>query len=360
MIDRNELDARIEGFHGANLDQVLDEVDYLRDAGDTVIAGGSLAYGLGNLLSDLDIVITGPTTAESSRIPLEHFLGSLRVDVWKLSQKLIEDSFRRARQALDGLGPLLGNFGDADDEDGFKLLHRIAFGVVIDGPSLDLAAFDCRAVAAGVVMREYAERMRTSALVAQLALRANRPIAAVVNARLAVESALQVVVTQSDLPFSGDKWLGERVDAQAPGLASLYEPFRRLPATPDRDGKEFVESALQVCTGMWGYDLELARLAAEAWWDNVDAVRLAKVGADSFLVGTNSGTIWELDQSEYDAWFGLAMTEGEQEGGLWSLASCDPEQLTLCVSLFERGLLKLRWTKGVPLAALRGAGGEHA
>jgi hypothetical protein len=349
-----DLALKIERFHGITLGQVLGEIEYLRDPDDTVIAGGSLAYGLGNNLSDLDMVVCGPTTVESSRVPLEHFVGSLRVDVWKLAQELIEGFFERAEKALSSEKELLGDFGDIDDEDGFKLLHRVAFGVVVDGNGLKLerGGMDCRKVASGLVMREYAERMRASALVAQLALRASQPIAAVVNARLAVENALNMAVTQRGFPFSGAKWLGERLDTEVPELVSFHEPFRRLPADPVRDGAEFVEAAIRVCGEMWGLELELDALAALVRWHNTEGVRLVEIGADRFLLAPRSGVIWELDGSESDAWCRLVVTEDGEQDQSWGLADCDSGELTLCAGLLERGLLSLRWTEGVPLGVL--------
>lgn len=348
-----ELALKIERFHGVTLKQVLGEIEYLRDADDTVIAGGSLAYGLGNGLSDLDIVVSGPTTAGSSWVPLAHFLGSLRVDVWKLGQELIDDSFGRAEKALASEGELLGDFGDIDREDEFKLLHRIAFGVVVDGCGLEpeKQRRDYREVASELVLREYAERMRASALVAQLALRASRPIAAVVNARLAVENALNAAITQRGFPFIGDKWLGELLDAEVPELADRYEPFRQLPVDPVRDGAGFVKAALHVCAGMWNLDLEFDALAAVVRWRSTEDLRLAKVGADQFLLAPRSGAIWELDESEADVWLHLTAAEGGEQDVIWGLANCDPEALTLCVRLYEHGLLSLSWIEGVPIGA---------
>lgn len=348
-----ELELKIERFHGVTLKQVLKEIEYLRDADDTVIAGGSLVYGLGNGLSDLDLVISGPTTAGSAWVPLEHFLGSLRVDVWRPGQKTIEDSFGRAEKALAGAGELLGEFGDIDHEDEFKLLHRIAFGVVADGRGLELEEQerDCQEVASKLVMREYAERMRSSALVAQLALRASRSIAAVVNARLAVENALNAALAQRGFPFSGDKWLGERLNAEAPELASLYEPFRRLPADPTRDAAGFVEAALRVCAEMWKLDLEFKALAAVVRWHSTEDLQLAKVGADQLLLAPGSGAIWELDESEAEVWRRLTAAEGGEQDESWGLANCDPEALTLCVRLHEHGLLSLSWIEGLPVGA---------
>lgn len=351
---RHELALRVERFHGVTLERVLGEIEYLREDDDTVIAGGSLACGLGNGLSDLDIVISCPATVVSSRVPLEHFVGSLRVDVWRLDQGMIEDAFERAEKALASEEELLGDFGDSDHEDEFKLLHRIAFGVVVGGRELALEeeGRDCRGVASDLVMREYAERMRASALVAQLALGASRPIAAVVNARLAVESALNAAVAQCGFPFTGDKWLGERLDTEALALADRYEPFRRLPEDPDQDGAQFVEAALRVCMEMWKLELDFDSLAGLARWHCTENIRLVKIGTDQLLLAPRSGAIWELDEGETEAWHRLAAAEGGEEDEGWRLSNCDSEGLALCVHLYERGLLSLGWTEGVPISAL--------
>jgi hypothetical protein len=352
---RRELALRVERFHGVSLEQVFEEIAYLRDAGDTVIAGGSLAYGLGNGLSDLDMVVSCPAVIKSSRVPLVHFVGSLRVDVWRLGQESIEASFGRAEEALAGAGQLLGDFGDSDDEEELKLLHRIAFGIVLDGRELELdgGRRDPREVASDLVVREYAERMRAAALVAQLALRVGRPVAAVVNARLMVENALNAAVTRRGVPFVSDKWLGERLGSM-PGLASLYEPFRRLPADPDRDGTGFVAAALGACAELWSLDLELEALAALARWHGAENLQLVDVGADSMLLAPRSGAVWELAEGEARVWRGLTAAEDAERDDGWAVSDRDREGLTLCVQLFERGLLSLRWSEGVPIQALAG------
>src|SRR6266567_207614 len=105
----------------------LEDLSYLRDAGDSVVAGGSLAFGLGNNLSDLDVVVAGPASFQSTYVPLEHFVKTLRVDVMKLSQKAIDEIFINAQAALSADMPLQGSFGDVDHENDLKLLHRIAY-----------------------------------------------------------------------------------------------------------------------------------------------------------------------------------------------------------------------------------------
>lgn len=350
---REELQARVERFHGVSLERVLGEIEYLRDPGDSVIAGGSLAYGLGNHLSDLDLVVTGPTTTQSTGVPLEHFIGSLRVDVWKLAQSLVEKTFDRAEEALAGVGAIHGSFGDVDHEDELKLMHRIAFGVVVDGDGLEpTQERDYRTVASGLVVREYAERMRASALLAQLALRADRPIAAVVNARLAVEEALNATITDRGLPFTGDKWLRERLSNQTTDLAAAYDPFRQLPENPTRDAARFVEAALITCTGMWGLDLGINALVPAASWRNTD-LQVLEVGADRLLVSARFGALWSLDESEAETWHRLFSAGVAEPDALFDLEECDAAALTMCLRLHEHGLLGLRWTNGVAIEDLK-------
>jgi hypothetical protein len=357
---RGDLEARVQRFHGVSLAQVLGEVQYLRDPGDSVIAGGSLAYGLGNHLSDLDLLVAGSQTVESSRVPLEHFVGSLRVDVWKLAQGLIEKTFDDAEDALASEGALHGAFGDVDHETDLKLLHRIAFGVVIDGDGLVPArARDYRTVASALVVREYTERMRASALLAQLALQSERTVAAVVNARQAVEEALNATVAQRGLPFSGDKWLRERLANQTPELAGVYEPFRQLPRAPACEAAAFVEDALAACREMWSLDLTIEALARVASWRNVD-LQAKQVGDEHMLLSARFGALWSLDEGESEAWDSLTSTAGAGElEASWGVAECDVQALTLCLRLHELGLLDLHWTRGISAPDLSMAGGAR-
>src|SRR4029077_14257206 len=224
-----DVAARVERYHGVSLDAVMEVIAYLRDPGDSVIAGGSLALGLGNHRSDLDLVVCGEPT-ESTRVPLEHWVDSLRVDVWRRAQADIDELFERAESKLDDQAPLAGAFGALNEQTDLKLLHRIPFGIPRDGPQLRPATpRDYGRIARDLVVREYAERMRELGLVAQLATAAGDAIGATFNARLALEAALRGGMTGGGLPFSGDKWLRERLRDDLPGLRSVYAPFAVLP-----------------------------------------------------------------------------------------------------------------------------------
>ena len=357
--DRLELDQRLERFHSVSLERVLGEIAYLRDSGDTVLAGGSLAYGLGNGLSDLDLIISGPNTTESSRVPLEHFVESLRVDVWKLAQDLIEGSFVRAEDALADDQAIHGAFGDIDHEDELKLLHRISSGVVIDGEGLEFGRpLDYQRVAADLVVREYVERMRSTALLAQVSLSARRPIAAVANARLAIEAALNAAVVDRGFAFSGDKWLRQRLLVDCPDLAGVYAPFTRLPADPASEAGSFVSRAVDACQDLLGYDLEVEAVVPAANWRNTD-VRFAKIGPDRLLLSTRFGALWELQEHEAEAWQQLVALGAEEPGGVWGLGTCDEAALTLCLRLHEVGALELRWQTGIPLTTVRNRPGAE-
>jgi len=347
-----ELEARVLSYHDVSFEKVLSEIAYLRDTGDSVIAGGSLAYSLGNRLSDLDLVITGPSTAHSSLVPLEHFIGSLRVDVWKLEQKLVEETFERAEDALAGEGLVLGSFGDVDREDELKLLHRIIYGITIDGPHLQLASTrNHRVVATNLVVREYGERMRSSALLAQLAIQADRPLAAVFNARLAVEAALNASVVERGLPFTGDKWLRERLAGQAADLATLHDPFRELPIDPDTAGADFVEEAIATCRRLWGLALQIEDVSRFARWSNPD-LSMHEVGDECMLISAKHGVLIGVDLLEAEAWRGLSSDSGKTEPSVWGVDECGGSAATLSYQLYERGLLDLEWERGVPISEL--------
>ena len=341
---RDALDLRIQGYHGVSLAQVLELIDYLRDAGDSVIAGGSLALGLGNERSDLDLVIAGRDTQGSGRMPLEHWEQKLRVDAWKLNQSTIDGLFERAEAGLVSESPFEGAFGSVTEQADLKLLHRVAFGIHLDGPPLEPARTrDYAAVARDLIVREYAERMRESVLVAPLAL-PHHWCAAAMNARLAVEDALHAALAARGIPFTGDKWLQHRLLSDVPDLYELYRPFAILPAT-HATAAALVHAAVEQCEALTGLDLSVGALASTASWENTD-LKPIKVGADHLLLSAKEAGLWRIDQAESDAWCSL------DTAGAWSLADCDEAQSRLCFDLYTQGLVRLRWERGIPIDEL--------
>lgn len=342
---RDELEQRIQDYHGVSLEAVLELIDYLRDPGDSVIAGGSLSLGLGNERSDLDVVIAGRDTVGSGRMPLEHWEKSLRVDAWKLNQDTIDELFERADRGLASEEPFDGAFGSVQEQADLKLLHRVAFGIHLDGPPLEPARTrNYHEVARDLIVREYAERMRESALVAQLALSAH-PRAALMNGRLAVEDALHATLASRGIPFTGDKWLQQRLSQQAPELSELYLPFVILPRAGD-DAVDFVRDAVERCEALTSLDLSVAALGGAASWANTD-LRVISVGDDRLLLSVGEGGLWRLDANEAGVWDSL------DEGGTWPLDGCDGAQTRLCFDLYAQGIVRLRWGRGIPMEELR-------
>lgn len=343
---RAALDQRLQEYHGATLEGVLEMIDYLRDPGDSVLAGGSLTSGtgMGNQRSDLDVVICGKDS-DSSQMPLEHWLDGLRIDVWKRRQDDVDEVFERATRQLASDQPFHGAFGDVEEQASLKFLHRIAYGIILDGPQLEpTGTWNYQAVARDLVVREYAERTRESAFVAQLAHEAGNWMGAVLNARAGVEDALNATVTSWGMPFTDNKWLRERLANEAHELEPLYRPFARVPDR-EEDAAEFVSAALETCQELTGIDTSSEALRQDAAFVNTD-LELMKVGDAQLLLSAKEGGLWELDRDEVRAWKAL---EGD---GPWRCADCDEAQVRVLFQLYSRGIVSLRWARGIPNAEL--------
>lgn len=346
-----QLNSRLRDWHGVGIEHVLELVAYLRKRQDTVIAGGSLAIGLGNRQSDLDIVIVGEETIESSRVPLEHFVASLRVDVWVMAKALIDEVFARAERGLAMPGRLDVLFANVDDEVNLKLLHRVAFGLTLDGsPLKPTCTRDHAEIAREAVVREYAERMREHAFLAQLAADQGRMLNATINARDAIEQALHATITAQGVPFTGHKWLGERLRANSGGLAATYEPFATLPDEGE-DWQSYVAAAIERCEELSGVTLAPAMLATQCTWVN-DDLAISEVADTKMLLSVKAGGLWELEPSEAASWAALTSGLERQQGAEWPCAQLEPSQAALCFSLYESGLISLRWSEGLPDVSL--------
>ncbi|GDY29628.1 hypothetical protein [Gandjariella thermophila] len=351
--DRREtVEHRLRKFHDVGIADVLEVVGYLREPGDSVIAGGSLSFGLGNRLSDFDVVVCGRST-DTSLMPLQHWVKSLRVDVWTRAHRDIDAVFALADRALASTAPIAGALGSVEEEQQLKLLHRIAFGLHLDGPPLaPSGGRDHLEVARDLVVREYAERMRESACVAQLAARAGRWLAAAVNARSAVEEALHATLAASGVPFTGDKWLAERL-TEVPDLRAGHQDFAVLPEPVDDPA--FVAEAIAWCERLTGLDLDADQLRPALRWIH-DGLLLHRVNHEDLLVAPDVGGLWQLDSGEAHAWRGLCEIGEAPATGPDRVSfpggRCTAEQTSLCLRLYERGLLRLDWDRGVTVAEL--------
>jgi hypothetical protein len=367
MIESKErferLDRRLQKFHAVSMADVLETIDYLREPGDSVIAGGSLAFGLGNPLSDFDVVICGRDN-QTSTLPLEHWVSSLRVDVWTRRRADVDQLFMKGENALADTLPLQEGFGSCEEEQQLKLLHRIAFGLLLDGDGIRPAGYtDYRAVARDLVVREYAERLRESAFLAQAALGADRLLAASVNARQAVEECLHVVLAAKGVPFTGDKWLYECLKEYAPGLTEHWLAYHVLPQLP-QDCAAFVAGAVGLCGELTGIDLALDTVLSDVRWA-ASGLTLHVVGGAHLLVASKVGGLWQLSGDDVDAWNGLQrLEEGTPEphpkppaGMVWRGDLLGPFLGGFCLRLHEQGLMRLRWSAGVPVEQLSMQGG---
>jgi hypothetical protein len=339
------VEARIRDYHGVDFGDALEAISYLRDAGDSVVAGGSLTLGLGNRLSDLDLVVSGEASQETSRLPLQHWVKTLRVDVWKLRSDWMAELVGRAERVLADEAPVDGAFGDIFEEADLKLLHRVAFGIAVDGPPLQPPATrSYQEIAGDLLVREYAERMREGAFSAQLAQGAQDYIGAAFNARLALQSALHATLYGHGFPFTGDKWLSERLTMDATCLVPLHESFAVLPDSPD-DTAEFVRSSVQECSRLSGLDLSLPALAPVANF-LVGDLELSIPADERYLVSPSLDALWSLDAHEAETWARLT------GGARWSCDPSDQDALRLSYRLYAVGAVKLRWTRGLPVAEM--------
>jgi hypothetical protein len=342
-ISREAFDARLARYHDLAMADVLEMIDYLRDEGDSVLVGGSLALGLGNRLSDLDVVIAGRETP-ASRVPLEHWLKSLRVDVWLRAQSDIDALFERAEAALASERPLQGSFGNVDEEQELKLLHRVAFGFHWDGPELVPSSREYKTIARDLMAREYLERMRESAYVAQVAAAVDDRRAAVVNARLAVEEALHALLARRGMPWTGDKWLQVRLARDVPELDRLYRRFAALP-NDDEDYLQFVDVAVATAAELMDVDLATESLSEQVTW-SAPRLTLVKLGDRHLLASLGEGAAWELGAEELAAWRALAASTPDERAA-WSGAGLAPEQARLCLRLYEQGIATIAWSRAV-------------
>ncbi len=343
----SRLETRLQGYHGQGLADVLELLDYLRDEGDTVIAGGSLSIDQGNAFSDLDVVIVGPTV-NSSAVPLEHWVGSLRVDAWTRSTADIEALYAQAEAALASDGPMVGEFGTTAQEQQLKLLHRIAFGVVVEGEAVrpTPSGRSTEEVARDLLTREYAERARESLVVAGLAHAAGSDLTAATVVRMGVEEALHAVLHARGMPFSGDKWLAEQVQA-FPELHALHDQVSQLPAK-GQPLAPYTEHALALGSELLGVDLSLAALGPDLAWEH-EELTLVPIAKRRLLTSELHGTGWELEPEEAELWERLAASAA---GGAFDHPTGDPAAEAFLLRMYEVGMVRLKWKRGLPLSAL--------
>ncbi len=347
---RDALDERLIGYHGKGLDHVVELLDYLREPGDAMIAGGSLSIGLGNRLSDVDVVLVGPTT-RTSTVPLQHWIDRLRIDVWTRSTENVDDLFGEAEASLASPAPLLRVFGNTEQEQQLKLLHRITFGVLVEGDAVNPSGSrDPEAVAIDLLTREYAERLRESATVGRLALACGRLQTAAFSARQGLEEALHAVLHAGGVPFSGDKWLQEQLRGY-PQLQALHAEFLDVPrrSTPAALVERYVDEAFGHASTLLGVPLNQAAVTAELEW-KAGELALLPLAGDHILVHAESGSAWSLSDAEAQWWTALAASR--TEAGTMPHPGDSADAAAFCLRLHEQGVLTPTWERGVPLSAL--------
>lgn len=159
-----------------------------------------------------------------------------------------------------------------------------------------------------------------------------------------------MLVAARGLPWTGDKWLHERLLRDAPDLQMLHEKFAVLPDT-ENDWHGFVQRAVELCSKLSGLDLAVTTLSRSAAWD-LSGLRIAEVRGENFLGSKEHGGLWELNDSDIGAWRALEAAQSADGHSEWLCAALDSTMMTFCYRLYERGLATLRWITGVPLGDL--------
>lgn len=323
------LTRLLQRYHGVTIEDVLQLVEYLREPDDAVMLTGSLAVGLGNQKSDLDLMLLGSTTAFSAAVPLTHFVSSLRVDVWKLDERVIDRLAASAEAALD-TPPVrrLVSFQDA------QLLQRYACGVVIDGqPSLEQSALF--PVVTRLAKKYFTEMVVRDAGYALLARERGLDLAAAVTARRALESAAEVRLAGLGHPFFGPKWIHHRLRVLDPDGWDAIEQHLVLPEVDDAFGLERAALAsIELATSFADTDLTVA-LDATRFYN--PGSELKSPGSKHLLIDQGESTVIELSDEEAAVWSAHLGTDKGTVSG--PVAGLDPADRALLHDLtFHAGL----------------------
>jgi hypothetical protein len=323
---------------GVPLADVLSLVDYLREPSDYAVLAGSVAVGLGNSRSDLDIIVVGGRQEYSAALPLTHFIEGVRVDVWKLDRAQIAVLAGRARDIIAQEIPVSGILTQSD----VRILQRLAYGLVIDGtPCASLHDNDARVIVSALCTKYFAEIARLSALATHLSALTDDPFAAAWNARQCLDAATEAGLARRGSPFIGSKWLYHRVREASPEWWNELRELVVLPGGPEGgDTGSYVLRCLSGAAGYLGEPLDYDAVAARLAWVRREGLELRTLSGKFLLLDTKQFAVAELSASER-LWCQECLGGEDGRGPIHRVSETARERLAFMAELWRGGLIEV-------------------
>jgi predicted nucleotidyltransferase len=216
--------ARLRMTHAIEVDGIVDAVSYLVEPDDTVIFGGSLAFGFGNRSSDLDIIVVSGGKDDDA-IPVQRFIDGLRVEVWRIAAARLREVINRADAATRAHDPIEDAFEDV------RLLTRVGYGPVWAGrtPS-ELFGCDVPRICSDFMVARLTQACAVRLGYADLAMRQPDVLHAAHQSRAALEMAVQAVLTRRTQTFPGRKFLYQQAQRDDEDLFRTLTSCAVIPA----------------------------------------------------------------------------------------------------------------------------------
>jgi hypothetical protein len=322
---------------GLELPDVLELISYLRAEKDFAVVAGSVAVGLGNQASDLDVIVAGGAQESSAALPLTHFLGKARVDVWRLDIARLEELAERGRAALAERAPIQATLTESD----IRILQRLAFGLVIDGqPSELLSSPTARSVVCALCERHFAEAASRAAVIAHFCRQDLDMVGAAWSARRGLDAAGEARLARSGRPLIGAKWLYHRLRDHDGEWWADVAAYTVLPESfAEQCVQGYVGRCLDKAGAALGLDLGYDALAARFEW-KARASRYQKLGDKHLLLDLKQYRLIEVTSDEAGWWQELAELGASGSGAL--LADTPAERLAFLRSLLRHSFAELR------------------
>jgi hypothetical protein len=326
----------LRGMFQLELPDVLELISYLRGEQDFAVVAGSVAVGLGNQASDLDVIVAGSGQESSAALPLTHFLGKVRVDVWRLDRAQLEELAERGRAALAEHAPVQAKLTESD----IRILQRLAFGLVIDGrPGELLSSPEARAVVCELCERHFADAACRAAVISHLCGQDLDMVGSAWSARRALDAAGEARLARDGRPLIGAKWLYHRLRDHDPDWWAGIAAYTVLPAS---FAEQFAQSYVCLCLDMAGaslcLDLGYEALASRFEW-RAREFRYQKLGDKHLLLDLKQYRVIEVLPEEARWWEQLVELCASGAGAL--LADTPAERMPFLRSMLRHSFAEL-------------------